>query len=94
MQFDQKDIEAVAASRLNRLENKRTMQWLVGSFAIIIISAILITQPSHKTIGLGVLAVGVLVFIYRVYYQIPNKQKIVKEQLVRQWMAERQGENQ
>jgi membrane protein implicated in regulation of membrane protease activity len=91
MRFDQKDIEAIAVSRINQIENKRSMQWFGAAALVILASAVLLTKTS-QAIGFGVLIVGFAIFLYRMY-QMNGKQKIAKEQLVKQWRAE-QGANQ
>ncbi len=90
MNFDQKDIEAVAASRVNRAEAKRTQQWMVGICLSILIGAVIMTQPHmNKATGFVVLIVGFGIYLYW-QNQISVKQRRAKTQLVQQWLSEQQ----
>ena len=89
MQFDDKDIEAVAASRVNRTESKKTMQWLIGVVVVILAGAVLMTETKYKGLGFGVLAVGFAIYLYW-QNQISTKQKRAKSALLQAWHSQNQ----
>lgn len=88
MQFDQKDIEAVAASRVSRAESKKTNQWMIVAMVGVLAGTLVMTQV-NKVGGLVVIALGFVVFLYW-QNQLSTKQKRAKAQLVQQWYSEQQ----
>src|SRR4030042_3459951 len=93
MQFDDKDIEAVAEDRINRAENKVTMYWIVGIVAAIIAGAFVMqTQMQYKVaIGWTLSIAGVAMFFYYMK-RLSNKQNKYKAELLDAWYKEQQGQ--
>lgn len=88
MNFDQKDIEAVAASRVSRQEAKKTNQWMIAAMVGVLAGAIVMTQ-FNKIAGLVVIALGFCIFLYY-QSQMSGKQKQAKARLVQEWYNEQQ----
>ncbi len=85
MKFNDKDIEAVAKSRISRAEGNKITYWMVGSVAAIVIGAFVVKY----SVGIGwILSVaGLLAFI--VYMNtLSKKQNIYKRELLEEWQKE------
>ena len=87
MQFDQKDVEAVAASRVNRIEAKKTQQLTVIAMVLFLVGAIIALIVKNQVFGMIVAAAGILTMFY---WQsvISGKQKKAKLDLVQKWQTE------
>jgi len=80
-----KDIEALAKSRVNRKESKRTNYYILGVLAAFIIGVFCFrVQQYGLWLGYGVMVAAVIVFV--VYMQgISKKQRIAISKLKREW---------
>ncbi len=94
MQFDSKDIEAVAKSRIIRAEGNKIAYGIVGCVAVIMIGALVIgytSIPNRVGIGWVLSIAGFVAFI--VYMNIlSKKQSIYKRELLEEWEKEQPQE--
>ncbi len=89
MKFDARDIEAVAKSRVSRVENNKTNYWIVGCVLAIVVGAFVV----RYSVGIGwILSIaGLIVFI--VYMNtLTKKQNIYKRELLDEWQKEQEQE--
>ena len=91
MRLDNKDIEAIAKSRVSRIESKTAMYWMVGVGAAIVAGILLVRI--NTLLGWGLCVAGVIAFVY---YQNTQSKKanILKAQLMQEYKRESDGENQ
>ncbi len=85
MQFDVKDLEAVARSRVGRWEAKKTMYFMVAVAALIVGG--LLAVRANTAVGWILCIAGVLIFLW---YQrgLSQKANIVRDQLIAQQQQE------
>jgi hypothetical protein len=79
--FDQKDIEAVASSRVGRAEKRNMLMWVVGGIVTMLVS----NWSTNRMFELGLLAVGAIGIGYYFGYVLDRKQKQAKANLVAEW---------
>ncbi len=85
--LDSKDVEAIAKSRVNRVENQRTTQWMIGVMVLIVAGIGVVQWTKNDLIGWLLCVVGVDGFVY---YQngLGKKSSSLKSKLMREWQVE------
>ncbi len=83
MEFDQKDIEAVAKSRVYRAESRNTMVW----FIVVLIGLFvgMITTNNNRMLGLSIAVIPIIGYVYFVVFVIGKKQKQAVSELLQKW---------
>lgn len=89
MNFDKKDIEAVARDRVNRVEKRKTTYWIVGVIVAIMVGYLLAVQYSTIA-GIAVCGIGIISFFYY-SNTITKKQNTAKKRLLKQWKEEQEA---
>lgn len=89
MNLDEKDIEAVAKSRVSRAENNKTNAWMVGS-VIAIVGGVFIVNFSRLA-GWVVSVGGFATFIWYIN-SLGKRQAEATRQLLAEWGRENQQE--
>jgi F0F1-type ATP synthase assembly protein I len=85
----EKDIEAIAKSRVVRAEGSKQTYWIIG--IIVVIGIGFFYRATNNLIGWGLCIAGLLAFVY--YMQsLSKKQKDYKNQLLNQWREEQKQE--
>lgn len=88
MDFDSKDIEAVAKARVSRAESKKMNYYIYGIVAAFVIGIICLRIENYGIyIGYGVIIFGVIAFL-RFMQSVSRKQRVAAFQLKKEWRAE------
>lgn len=89
MKLDDKDIEAVAKSRISRAEGDKITYWMVGSVVTIMIGAFVI----RYSVGMGwILSIAGLIAFIVYMNTLSKKQNIYKRELLDEWYKEQDEE--
>ncbi len=83
MEFNQKDIEAVAKSRVYRAESRNTMVWLVAVLVGLVVG--MITTNNNRMLGLSIVGIPLIGYVYFVFFIIGKKQKQAVSELLQKW---------
>lgn len=86
MQFDTKDIEAVAKDRVSRKYKKQTNYWLFGAM-IALVAGYLVAVQYNVVAGIVICGLGVVAFFYY-SNNISKKQNAAKKKLLSEWKDE------
>jgi hypothetical protein len=90
MKLDEKDIEAIAKSRVSRQDNNKSNYWMVGSVMAIVGGVFIVNFA--RLLGWGVAIAGFATFILYMN-NLSKKQNLAVQQLLGEWRAE-QTDNQ
>jgi hypothetical protein len=87
--LDKKDVEAVANSRINRVEGNKSTLWSVLAMVAIVVGVIMtrFTFPNAVAIGWGLSILGVI-FFFVYMNQLGKKKKAYRRMLLQEWKAE------
>ncbi len=84
-QEPEKDIEAIAKSRVMRAEGNKQTFWIIGS--VVLVLGGMLVRTTHELYGWVMCGVGLLAFIY--YMQtLSKKQKNYKNEMLDDWQKE------
>ena len=86
MKFSDKDIEAVAKDRVNRIEKQKTTYWLVGAL-LALVAGYFVAIQFNLIIGFAICGAGVVGFFYY-SNTLTKKQNIAKKRLLSEWKKE------
>lgn len=83
MNFNSRDIEAVAKGRVNDRESKTSNTWNIGAMIGLIVGWVLrmLGYPNSNMWGWGIMTLAILAFAYYWFYLLPKKQKVYANQL-------------
>lgn len=95
MRLTQKDVEAIARSRIQRAEGKRGWTWIIGAVVAVLLGYVVLQSDitNANMIGLVICALGFVVFVWYLY-NLTKKQNAYKEKLVGEWRKEQRSSQQ
>lgn len=97
MKLEQKDVEAVAKSRVWRAESRKTNYWIVGSVIAVFVGYLLATVVGKDTASIGwlglIVSAGGLVALIWYMNKVSKKQNAYKVKLLKEWRQEQKASN-
>lgn len=82
----ERDLEAIAKSRVNRLERKNMNRWLVASLLVVAVGVLGgFVNKQLGSFGGIVIVGGFLVFFYYMQFVLAKKQKQATLELITEW---------